>query len=150
MDDRYRSALLFVASQLGLVSALIHIFYGARRWGEYASFGILVPPDIRWPLFVGSGMAVVVGIGLARRSSHRRRWYLAGVVVMLGYVAAYFLWHLGGHRPLLILGPATSHNLTVEFIVAHYLAGPLETVTLTIEVLAAILLSVLYVETENE
>jgi hypothetical protein len=149
MDVQLRSKLLFVASQLVVLSALIHIFLGAQKWGEYASFGILFPPDIRWPLFVVSGVAVVAGIGLARQSSHRRRWYLAGVVMMLGYIAAYFLWHLGGHRPLFILGPATHHDVTLEFIVAHYLAGPLETFTLTIELLAAILLAVLYVETEE-
>lgn len=149
MDAQHRSKLLFVASQLVLLSALIHIFLGTQMWSEYASFGILLPPDIRWPLFIGSGVAVVAGIGLARQSSHRRRWYLAGAVVMLGYVAAYFFWHLGGHRPLLILGPATHHDVTLAFILAHYLAGPLETFTLTIELLAAILLTIMYVETEE-
>jgi hypothetical protein len=39
--------------------------------------------------------------------------------------------------------------VTLEFVVAHYLAGPLETFTLTIELLAAILLAVLYVEAEE-
>lgn len=149
MDARYRSPLLFVASQLVLLSALVHVFLGAQKWGEYASVGILLPPDIRWPLFVVSGVAVVVGMGLARRSERERRWYLAGAVAMLGYVAAYFLWHLGGHRPLFVLGPATTHQLTLEFVVAHYFAGPLETFTLTVELLAAVLLSVLYVGTEE-
>lgn len=149
MDARYRSTLLFVASQLVLLSALIHVFLGALKWGEYASFGILLPPDIRWPLFVVSGGAVLAGIGLARESAHRRRWYLAGVVMMLAYIAAYFLWHLGGHRSLFILGPATHHEITLGFIVAHYFAGPLETFTLTIELLAAVLLSILYVKTEE-
>jgi hypothetical protein len=149
MDTRHRSTLQFIASQLVLLSALIHVFLGAQKWGEYASVGILFPPDIRWPLFVVSGVAVVVGIGLARGSARKRRWYLAGIVMMLGYVGAYFLWHLGGHRPLFLLGPATHHDLTIEFIVAHYFAGPLETFTLTIELVAATLLSVLYVESEG-
>jgi hypothetical protein len=138
-----------VASQLVVLSALIHIFLGAQKWGEYASFGILFPPDIRWPLFVVSGVAVVVGIWLARQSSHRRRWYLAGAVTMFGFVAAYFLWHVAGHRPLFVFGPATSHEVTVGSIVAHYFAGPLETFTLTVELLAAVLLSVLYLDTEE-
>jgi hypothetical protein len=149
MNDGYRSTLLFIASQLVVLSALIHVSLGALKWGEYAGLGILFPPDIRWPLFVVSGVAVLVGIGLARQSPQRRRWYLAGVVVMLVYVAAYFLWHLGGHRPLFILGPATHHNVTLEFVVAHYLAGSLETFTLTVELLAAVLLSILYVGTEK-
>ena len=149
MGARNRSTLLFVASQLVFLSAFIHISLGVLKWGEYASFGILFPPDVRWPLFVVSGVAVVAGMGLARRSSHRRRWYLAGAVAMLGFVSAYFFWHLGGHRPLFILGPSTHHDLTLSFIVAHYFAGPLETFTLSIELLAAILLSVLYLETEG-
>lgn len=43
---------------------------------------------------------------------------------MLGYVAAYILWHLGGHRPLVVLGPTTHHDVTLEFVLAHYLTGP--------------------------
>jgi hypothetical protein len=149
MNAEHRSKLLFVASQLVVLSALIHVFFGAQKWGEYASFGILFPPDIRWPLFVVSGVAVIAGIGFARQSPHERRWYLAGAVMMLGYVAAYFLWHLAGHRPLFVIGPATHHDVTLDFIVAHYFAGALETATLTIELLAAILLSILYLDTEE-
>lgn len=149
MDPRHRTRLLFVASQLVFLSALIHLVLGALKWGEYASVGILLPPDIRWPLFVTSAVAVFAGIGLARRSTRERRWYLGGVVMMLGYVAAYFGWHLSGHRPLFLLGPATQHDVTVEFVVAHYAAGPVETFTLTVEVLAAILLSILYVTSEE-
>lgn len=149
MNERYRSTLLFVASQLVLLSALIHIVLGAQKWGEYASYGILVPPDIRWPLFVVSGLAILGGIALARQSPYRRRWYGAGAVMMLAYVGAYFLWHLAGHRPLFVFGPATTHDVTAELFVAHYLAGPLETFTLSVELLAAVLLSVLYVDAEE-
>lgn len=128
MDDRYRSAVVFVASQLVFLAAVVHVVVGAQKWGEYASYGILVPSDIRWPLFVVSGVAVVAGIGLARRSARERRWYLAG------------------HRPQFVFGPGTGHEVTVGSMVGHYLAGPLETFTLTVEVLAAILLLVLYIE----
>jgi hypothetical protein len=149
MHAQHRSKLLFIASQLVILSALIHTSLGAQKWSEYARFGVLFPPDIRWPLFIVSGVAVVAGIGLARQSPHRRRWYLAGVVMMVGYVAAYFFWHLGGHRPLFIHRPAIHHDLTLEIIVAHYTAGTLETFTLTIELLAGILLVILYVDAEE-
>lgn len=68
---------------------------------------------------------------------------------MLGYVATYFLWHLGGHRSRFVFGPATHHEVTLGVVVAHYFAGPLETFTLTVELLAAVLLSVLYVSAEE-
>ena len=149
MDDRVRSAVVFVASQLVFLAAVVHVFIGAQKWGEYASYGILFPPDIRWPLFVASGVAVLVGIWLARESARPRRWYLAGAVTMLGFVGAYFLWHLAGHRPLFLVGPGTGHEVTVDSMLRHYFAGPLETVTLTVEVLAASMLLVLSLETED-
>jgi len=149
MDDRYRSAVLFVASQLVFLAAVIHLFIGAQKWSQYASYGILVPPDIRWPLFVASGVAVIAGIGLARQSSRPDRWYLAGAVTMVGFVGAYFLWDLAGHRPLFVVGPGTGQEVSVGSMIGHYLAGPLETVTLTVELLAAVLLSVLYVDSRE-
>jgi hypothetical protein len=149
MEERRVATLTFVASQLVFLAAVIHVAVGAREWFQYASFGILVPPDIRWPLFVGSGIAILAGLLVARRSERRRPWYLAGAVMMLGYVLAYFLWHLGGHRPLIVAGPGTGHAISLEIVVGHYLAGPLETFTLTVELAAAAMLSVLYVATED-
>lgn len=146
MDESRRRTLAFVASQLVFVAALIHVGVGVIEWLRYARFGILVPPDARWPLFVGSGVAIVVGLGLASRAERRRPYYLAGVVVMVGYVLAYFGWHLGGHRQFLLFGPGTSHELTVGFVIDHYFAGAMETVSLTVELVAAVLCSVLYVE----
>ncbi len=149
MEERRVATLRFVASQLAFLAALIHVAVGAQEWLQYARFGILVPPDIRWPLFVCSGLAVGAGILLARRADRRRPWYLAGAAAMVGYVLAYFLWHLGGHRPLFVLGPGTGHDLSLGVLVGHYLAGPLETFTLSVELVAAALLSVLYLATEE-
>ena len=149
MDDRQRGALVFVASQLVFVAALLHVGMGAAEWYRYVSVGILVSPDVRWPLFVLSGVAIVAGLALAARSAERKRWYLLGFLAMVGYVLAYFAWPLGGHRPLFVAGPSTSHPLTVAFVVDHFFAGVLETIALTVELLAAALLAVLYVFDEE-
>ncbi|MFB6309791.1 MAG: hypothetical protein ABEH64_01280 [Salinirussus sp.] len=63
---------------------------------------------------------------------------------MLTYILGYFLWHLTGHRPLLLFGPSTSHPLTLSFVIDHYFAGLFETLSLTVEFVAALLLGFLY------
>jgi len=145
MDDRQRLAITFVASQLVFVAALLHLAIGAIEWYRYVSIGMFVPPEIRYPLFVLSAVAILAGMTVAWQSERRKPWYLLGVVAMLGYVFGYFFWHLSGHRPLFLFGPATSHPLTLQFLVDHYLAGSFETISLTVELLAAVLLGVLYV-----
>lgn len=149
MDDSRRDVLLFIASQLVFVAALIHLGIGSVEWLRYASLGILVPPDIRWPLFVGSGLAVLAGMGLAYRSSRERVFYVAGIVAMVGYVVAYFGWHIGGHRPLFLVGPSTGHELTLSVLVDHYFAGPMETISLTVELVAAGLLAILAADADQ-
>lgn len=149
MDDSRRGALVFVASQLVFVAALIHVGIGTVEWLRYARYGILLPPDVRWPLFVGSGLAVFAGMALAYRSERERPFYLAGILAMLGYVLAYFAWHLGGHRPLFLFGPSTGHALTLDILVGHYFAGPMETVALTVELVGAALLAVLAVDADD-
>jgi len=145
MDDRQRLAITFVASQLVFVAALIHLALGAIEWYRYASLGFFVPPDIRYPMFVLSGVAILAGMTVAWQSERRKPWYLLGFLAMLGYVFGYFFWHLSGHRPLFLFGPATSHPLTFQFLIDHYLAGSFETISLTVDLLAAALLGVLYV-----
>lgn len=149
MDESRRRTLAFVASQLVFVAALIHVGFGAIEWLRYAIVGLLVPPDLRWPLFVASGLAILAGMALAYRAERRRPFYLLGVLAMLAYVLAYFLWHLGGHRALLLVGPSTTHELTLGFVLDHYFAGPRETISLTIELVAALILGVLYVDADE-
>lgn len=102
MDGDTRRLVAFVASQLVFVAALIHVAVGAVNWVRWLSAGFLVPEDARWPVFVLSGLAIVVGVFAASRAENRRPFYLAGIVVMLGYVVGYFGWHLGGHRLLIV------------------------------------------------
>lgn len=144
MDDRTRTAVRFVASQLVFVVGLLHLGIGAVNWLRWAMGGFLLPRDLRWPVFVVSGIAVIVGLYLAREADDRAPYYAAGIVVMLGYVVGYFGWHLSGHRPLLLFGTGTAtETVSVQWFLDHLFAGPLETVAVFAEVAAAILLVVL-------
>ena len=70
---------------------------------------------------------------------------------MLGYVLAYFAYHIGGHRRAILWGRrlAPPEPVTLQFFVDHYFATPMATITLTVELLAAILLGVLYVADQD-
>jgi hypothetical protein len=144
MDETLATRLRFLASQLVFVAALIHLGLGTVEWARYASYGYLVPPDYRWPAFVLSGVAILIGLWLANRARRVRPYYLLGILAMLTYVLGYFTWHLTGHRPLLLFGPSTPHRLTIGFVLDHYFAGLFETLSLSVELAAAVLLSILY------
>ncbi|MDZ7702304.1 MAG: hypothetical protein U5J98_09725 [Halobacteriales archaeon] len=138
MDDRTLTGLRFVASQLAFVVGLLHVGLGAVNWLRWVGAGFLVPRDLRWPVFVASGLAVLVGIYRSREAADRRPYYAAGVVAMLGYAVGYFAWHLSGHRPLLLLGPgAATETVTVGWFLDHLFAGPVETVAVFAELFAA-------------
>lgn len=144
MDDRTRSALRFVASQLVFVVALLHLGVGGVNWLRWALAGFLLPRDLRWPVFVVSGLAVLVGLLLAREADDRTPYYAGGIVVMLGYAVGYFAWHLSGHRPLLLLGRGTAtESVSLSWFLDHLFAGAVETVSVFAEVAAALVLVVL-------
>lgn len=144
MDDRTRTALQFVASQLVFVVGLLHLGLGLVNWLRWLQAGFLFPRDLRWPVFVVSGIAVLVGIYLAREADDRTPYYAGGIAVMLGYAVGYFAWHLSGHRPLLLLGRGTAtESVSVQWFLDHLFAGPVETVSVFAEVTAALVLLVL-------
>jgi hypothetical protein len=151
MEESRAVALRFLASQLVFVAALIHLGVGAMEWLRRLQYGIVVPIQLQYPLFVLSGVAVVAGLAVAWQSPRRRPWYLAGFVAMLGYVLAYFAYHLAGHRRAILWGRrlAPPEPVTLQFFVDHYFATPMATITLTVELLAAILLGVLYVADQD-
>lgn len=151
MDENTRRLVAFVASQLVFVAALIHVGLGAVNWIRWLSAGFLVPQDARWPAFLLSGLAIIAGIYAASRAENRRPYYLAGIVVMLGYVLAYFGWHLGGHRLLLVVGPAAGNAeaITLQWFLDHLFAGAVEFVSVLVETLAAIGLAVLFVTADE-
>jgi len=152
MDGDTRRLVAFVASQLVFVAALIHVGLGTVNWIRWLAAGFLVPRDARWPAFVLSALAILVGIYAASRAGNRRPYYLAGVVAMLGYVVAYFGWHLGGHRLLLVTGPAAGNaeSISLQWFLDHLFAGAVEFVSILVETLAAIGLAVLFVTEADE
>ena len=151
MPESRAVALRFLASQLVFISGLIHLGVGLIEWVNRIRFGIIVPLQFRYPLFVLAGVAVIAGLAVAWQSPRRRIWYLLGFVTMLGFVLAYFGYHLNGHRQFVLFGQqlAPAETVDLDFFVAHYFASALSTVTLTVELLAAALLAVLYVTTEE-
>lgn len=147
METRTRRLVGFATSQFVFVAAMIHLSLGLFQWLEKLLLaGWLLPRDARWPVFVLSGLAILVGMALARSAENRRPFYLAGIAVMLGYVLAYFGWHLGGHRLLLIAGPgAGTEAISFQWFLDHLFAGPVEFLAILVETLAALGLAVLFV-----
>jgi hypothetical protein len=123
-----------VAAHLVILVAVIHLALGVSNWLTYLSGGILFPPDLRWPLFVVSGVTLVAGLVAAVAGADRRPLYVGGIVLMVVYVVGYFAWHASGHRPLFFVGPGTHHHgSTLAYLAAHVVAGPVETLALASE-----------------
>ena len=145
MNLRAFDPLHVVAAHLAVLVAVLPLALGVSNWLTYLSAGILVPPDVRWPLFVLSGLAIVAGLVAAIAGVDRRPLYAAGVALMVVYVVGYFAWHVGGHRPLLIVGPGTHHHgSTLSYLLAHVFAGPVEFLALAGETALAGALGYLY------
>lgn len=143
-DSESLSLVHFVAAQLVILVAVIHLALGAYNWIRWARGGFLFPHDLRWPLFVVSGLALVVGLFVAAAGRYRRPLYAGGILLMVVYVVGYFGWHLGGHRPLFIVGRVTRDETSgLQFVLDHLFAGPLYFVTIVSEVALALLLAYL-------
>lgn len=141
MNLRAFDPVHIVAAHLVVLVAVIHLALGVSNWLAYLSAGILVPPDLRWPLFVVSGVALVGGLLAAVAGADRRPLYIGGIALMIVYVVGYFAWHASGHRPLLFVGPGTHHHgSTLAYLAAHVVAGPIETLALASETALAGLL----------
>jgi len=148
MNLREFDAIHVVTAHLVVLVAVVHLALGVSNWLTYLGAGILVPPDLRWPLFVVSGIALVGGLLAAVAGAERRPLYLGGIALMVVYVVGYFAWHASGHRPLFVIGPGTDHHgSTLASLAAHAVAGPVESLALASETaLAGLLGSLLYRE----
>lgn len=151
MDDDTRFVIEFVAAQAVFVAALIHLTAGVTNWLRWVRAGFLFPEDLRWPLSVVSGIAIIAGLYVGSHRERRRPFYGAGIVAMAGYVLAYFGWHLGGHRLGLVTGPSAGGPETVglQWFLDHLLAGPVEFIAVAVEVLAVVLLAVLLLASDE-
>lgn len=133
-----------VAAHLALVVALVHLSLGMLNWIRWLGTGHLVPADVRWPLFVISGVAMLVAMPFATSDRLRRPLYAGGIGLMVVYVVGYFAWHAAGHRPLLFGGPGHHHDtLTFEFLLDHLFAGAVEFLAIATEVALALVLAYL-------
>ncbi|WP_132058574.1 hypothetical protein [Halorussus amylolyticus] len=150
MDSDLPSPAKLVAAHLAVITAVIHLTMGLYNWVRWASAGFFIPRDLRWPLFTISALAIVVGLYLAAQNRYRRPLYLGGIGLMATYIFGYFAWHLTGHRPLLLFGQGSQHDVpTVQFIVDHLFAGPVEFVAIASQVGLAVLLAY-FLLTESE
>jgi hypothetical protein len=92
-------ALRYLAAVLAVVVAGLHLFH--PDYGILALFvylGVPALPDPRPPLFVLSAVAILLGMALvADGVVDPRAAYLAGMGLMVAYIAGYFAWHMFGH-----------------------------------------------------
>lgn len=141
MNVRAFDPLHLIAAHLAVLVAVIHLALGVQNWLTYLGDGVLLPPDLRWPLFVVSGLAIVGGLIAAIAGVDRRPLYVGGIALMAVYVVGYFSWHMGGHRPLFFVGPGTHHDgSTLAYLIAHVFVGPVEFLSLASETALAGLL----------
>ncbi|WP_435334198.1 hypothetical protein [Haloarchaeobius sp. TZWWS8] len=94
MDENVDAALRFVALQLAVATAAIHLWVGWPAWYAYTQAGRPFT-DPRVALFVLSSLAVLVGIGMAAYGVRRDYVYGLGIVLMLCYLLGWLF--LGGH-----------------------------------------------------
>lgn len=96
MNGRF---LRYVAVSLAVVVAALHLFhpdYGIFALMTYLSIPSL--PDPRPLAFVLSAVAILLGIALvADGALSQRTAALAGIGLMIAYIAGYFAWHMFGH-----------------------------------------------------
>lgn len=150
MDEDTRFVIEFLAAQAVFVSALIHLTLGVMKFLRAARAGVPFQ-DLRWPLSVLTGVVIILGLYVGSHREHRRPFYAAGIVAMAGYVLAYFGWHLGGHRLLIVAGQSggSPEGVSIEWFLDHLLAGPVEFVSIVVETLAAAGLTVLFLTAEG-
>ena len=146
LESDFPSPVYLVTAHLAVLVAVIHLTMGLYNWIRWANAGFLIPRDLRWPLFVFSGVVMIVGLLLAAQGRYRRPLYLGGIALMAVYVLGYFGWHVGGHRPLLFIGEGAGHTgPLVPFLLDHLFAGPVKFLAIASEVALAVMLAYLLV-----
>ena len=143
----FPAPIYFVAAHLALVVAVLHLTMGLYNWFRWLSAGFLLPRDLRWPLFVVSGLAIVVGMVLAAQGRYRRPLYAGGIGLMAVYILGYFGWHVSGHKPLLFFGEGAGHEgPLLEYLLDHLFAGVVEFLALASEFALAVVLAYLLIK----
>ena len=140
-----RAGLRYAAGALAAAVAAIHIYWGFPRLVLQLQIGAV--PDPRPAVFVLSGAAIFVGIAQILDGRDPKPIDLAGIGLMVAYIAGYVAWHtVLGHGAFWPWGPEPiTHEMPAYAVVVdHLLADPLALVSKLLEVSLAGLLTVLY------
>lgn len=151
MSDRTTRLLRLLATQLAVFVGMLHFWLGARNWSVYLGGGTVVPPDLRGPLFLLSGLVLMVGVAIVMLEDITdRRVYVGGIVLSLTYLLGYYGWHLAGHS-FLAGGTRNAdlggHGDPIAFVVSHtlVLGDPVTFLSLLTEVaLLALLVALVF------
>jgi hypothetical protein len=130
-----------VGANLAFIVAGIHLLMGLRYWTLYARGGNYIPPDPRISLWTISALAIFAGMVALYLGAPKRPIYGLGIGVMVAYVVGYFSWHLGGHGKFYLGGTPDLHGVSLStYLLDHLFAGPIETVSIVLEVALLVLL----------
>jgi hypothetical protein len=141
--------LRLAAIQLAILVGMLHFWLGARNWSAYLGGGNVVPPDIRGPLFLLSGLVLMVGAAIVILEGITDRGvYVGGILVSVTYLVGYYAWHLGGHSFLsggTQNADLSGHGNPIEFLVSHTLVfnDPVVVFSLLMEMVLLVVLVVL-------
>lgn len=138
LDDSAKLALEFVAVQLAVLTAAVHLWLGLPRLRIYAAAGTPFT-DVRVVLFVLSAVAVLAGMGLVLAGVSREIIYSLGILLALGYIVGWLI--LGGHGGFAWEGEG--HGGPLVTLLDHVLADGYLTLTKVTELLLLGVLSVL-------
>lgn len=141
-----RTGLRYAAGLLAVAVAGIHLYWAFPRLVTQIQAGIV--PDPRPVLFIGSGVAILLGIAQILDGRDPRRIYLAGIGLMVAYLVGYVGWHtFSGHGGFFWPWgpePITHPEPLSHVITEHLLADPLALASKLLELTLAGLLAVLY------
>jgi hypothetical protein len=149
VTDRTTRLARLAATQVATFVGMLHFWLGARNWSAYLGSGTVIPPDVRGPLFLISGLLLLVGVAVVMLEDITdRRVYAGGIVLTVTYLVGYYAWHLGGHS--FLSGGARNADLAghgdpIEFFVSHTFVfnDPVVFFSLLTEVVLLVLLTVL-------
>lgn len=143
-----RDELRIVAGVLAVLVALLHLFHpqlGAPRLVTFLELGQLYHPLP--PVFTATAVLIVFGIVLVYRGITVRWVYLGGIVLMLGLVVGYGVWHTfldhGAFWPSSGGRTHTDRNPLV-LLLLHLRTDTLGAISKILELLLAAVLGMLY------
>jgi len=156
MDESTRGTLGFVAVQLAAVYAGLHFYWAFPKLVRIVQYGQPLYRDPRPLLFIGITVLVLGGLVLVQQGAiPRTAAYVAGMALMTVSIAAWAIWHLGGHVALLPWAPegvARTHvGNPVAVLLEHAVGDPIEGISKLVELaLFGVLGALLYDEVATE